>query len=224
MRVGDVDGLLLDEVDEGLVEEKLPDVGDGATGNSVVGEQSSVEVSQDVDVSSTAGVYALLEMHQQHRLRKKRQLTVTGEQGLESDDTVIVGLLNTTEGSVVDVAQIGSVTVSAGNDATVDTSGVAVPHLRVSLRDGLAGVDIDDLDVERQRNTGLALDNVLTNELARHPVRAFGRLGSEDAASISSEQESRVSSLRSDGEVGVVVGGENVLERASLEQGLVWEV
>jgi hypothetical protein len=55
-----------------------------------------------VDVGGTAGV-------------------VTGEDSLELDDTVVVGLLETTEEGSVDVGVVVGVPVSAGDDAGVDT-------------------------------------------------------------------------------------------------------
>lgn len=44
-------------------------------------------------------------------------------------------------------------------------SGVAVPQVRVELRNGFAGVGVDQLDVQVERNTFLGLGDVLTNEL-----------------------------------------------------------
>lgn len=67
------------------------------------GEASrKVRNRRTVDVGSTAGI-------------------VTGEDSLELDNTVGVGLLETTEEGRVDVALVIAVAVSAGDDARVDT-------------------------------------------------------------------------------------------------------
>jgi hypothetical protein len=42
-------------------------------------------------------------------------------------------------------------------------SGVAVPQVHVDLRNGFAGVGVDQLDVHVERNTLLGLRNVFTN-------------------------------------------------------------
>jgi hypothetical protein len=147
---------------------------------------------------------------------------VAGEQSLESNHAVIVSQLNTTKHSVVDVGQVTLVAVPASDNATIDTRGIAVPDLGVGLRNHLAGVHVDDLNVERQRDTGLVLDNILADELACYPVRSLGRLRSQRAAGIACKQGGWVGSLRSDREVGVMVGVQDVFERASLEQRLVW--
>lgn len=120
-----------------------------------------------MDVGSTAGV-------------------VTGESGLEVNNTVGVTFLDTTEESGVDVQRVGGVTVTAGDNSRVDTlcksvicflvdtigfsqgiaySGVAVPQISVDLGNRLAGVGVDELDVHEEGNTLLILGNVLTNKL-----------------------------------------------------------
>lgn len=45
--------------------------------------------------------------------------------------------------------------------------GVTVPKISVNLRNRLAGVGVDQLDIHVEWNTLLGLDNVLTNELTR---------------------------------------------------------
>jgi hypothetical protein len=42
-------------------------------------------------------------------------------------------------------------------------SGVAVPQVHVDLRNGFAGVGVDQLDVHVERNTLLGLRDVFTN-------------------------------------------------------------
>lgn len=146
--VGVVGGEKLDLGDQVLVEEGLANVaGIVVHAQGLVGEQSGVGVDHDVDVGGTAGV-------------------VTGEDGLELSNTIIVGQLDTTQPGVVDVGLVGAVTVAAGNNTGVDTGRVAVPHLEVDIRDGLASVDINDLVVKDDIQTTLLLDDVLADILA----------------------------------------------------------
>ncbi|KAI6770948.1 hypothetical protein HG531_009803 [Fusarium graminearum] len=134
--------------DEILVEEGLSDMaGIVVAAESVVGEKSGVGVNHDVDVSRSAGV-------------------VTREDGLKLSNTVTVGLLDSAEPGLVDVCFVRVVAVAVCNDAGVNTSGVAVPHLEVDVGDGIAGLDIDDLVVEDNVESILLLDDVFSDILA----------------------------------------------------------
>lgn len=42
---------------------------------------------------------------------------------------------------------------------------VAVPGVKVDVRDRVAGVGVNDLEVQEQRNTSLVLRDVLANQL-----------------------------------------------------------
>lgn len=88
---------------------------------------------------------------------------------VELQDTVLVGELNTTEHSVVDVARISSVAVAISNNTTVHAGGIAVPGFEGDLRDGLASCGVDDLDIECQGHTRVTISDVLTDILARDP-------------------------------------------------------
>ena len=44
-------------------------------------------------------------------------------------------------------------------------SRVAVPGIKVDVRDGIAGVGVNDLEVQVQRHTGLVLGDVLADQL-----------------------------------------------------------
>ena len=96
---------------------------------------------------------------------------VTGESCVELQDSVLIGELDATEHRVVDVASIGSVAVAVRNNASVHTSAVAVPRLEGNLRDRLASRGVDNLDIERQGHTRVAVSNILTDILARNPCR-----------------------------------------------------
>lgn len=45
-------------------------------------------------------------------------------------------------------------------------SGIAVPDVHVDVRQGVASVGVNHLDVHVQRDTGLGFDNVLADQLA----------------------------------------------------------
>jgi hypothetical protein len=110
------------------------------------------------------------------------------ENSLEHNDTLLVALLDTTEPRCVKVRRISAVSIAVRHNAGVYTNGVTVPELKESLRYRLTGIDIDDLDVEREWNTCLSLSHILAHELALDPVRSLGRLGSEDAGVVASER------------------------------------
>lgn len=46
-----------------------------------------------------------------------------------------------------------------------------MPDVRVDVRQWLAGVGVNELDIHEQRHTGLALDHVATNELSGNICR-----------------------------------------------------
>ena len=148
MGVGVVGRGLLHSRDEALVEVRLTNmrcVNIIAEGS--VGEECSIGMNHDMDMCSATNV-------------------VTGEDGLELGDTVSVGLLDSPTKCGVDIGGIVRIAVSTGNNTRVDTSAVAVPDLDVDIRDGLTGVNVDDLVVEGNRNTRLIVRNILTDVLA----------------------------------------------------------
>ena len=143
---------------------------------------------------------------------------VAREDGLVADHTLLVTGLDTTEESRVQVALVLGVSIATGDNTGVDTGGIAVPEVGIDLRDGLAGVDIDQLDVEVQGHTGLVLDEVLADELTGDVVRALGDLGLHDAGAAVPEELAGVA-IEVDGLVRVVVGGQHLVEVAHLEVG-----
>lgn len=193
----------LDLGDEVLVEEDLADVGDDTASDGVVAKDGGILVGEDVDVSGTAGV-------------------VTGEDGVECCDTVGVCLLETTEESLVDVGKIAGVTVATGNDTRVYTGRVAMPPLEEDFRNRLAGVDVDDLNVDGHRNTLLILGNVLADILAGNVVRALGNFGSKDAGSVVGEENRWVGVDSDVSEVGLVVSGQDGVEITGPEIRALW--
>lgn len=72
---------------------------------------------------------------------------------------------------------------------SVDTSGVGVPDISPDIGEGLAGRDVDELDVGHDGNTLLVVDQVRADVLAKDVERANLALGVEDGASVVSEDE-----------------------------------
>lgn len=66
----------------------------------------------------------------------------------------------------------------------VDTSSICVPEVEHDPFNRLAGPDIRDLDIEQDRNTRLILTGIMPDYRAVGIVRAFFRLGRQDAAGV----------------------------------------
>ena len=142
---------------------------------------------------------------------------VTGESGLELCDTVNVGLLNAAVPGVVDVALVGRVTVALRNDTGINAGGVAVPHLKIDVGDGLASVNIDNLVVKNGGYTFLAFHEVTTDPLSTNIIRALGDLGGQDARAVTFEKGSGISVESVSLQGGVVVGGNDSVKVALCE-------
>lgn len=137
----------LNLVDQVLVEVGLADMAAvDIVSKGLVLEQSSVGMSEKVNVGSAAGV-------------------VAWEEGLKLRNTILVGLLDTTAKGVVDVSLVVDVSVTLVVHTSIDTSGVAVPDIEIQLGYRLAGLNVDDLVVENEVNTLLVLLEVATNGL-----------------------------------------------------------
>lgn len=91
---------------------------------------------------------------------------MTREKGQELTDTILVGLLNATQESLVDVAQVGRIAVTLGVDTGVDTSRVTVPHLKVDIRHRLTGINVDHLIVEDDLGPLLIFDDTVSDVFA----------------------------------------------------------
>lgn len=110
LRVGGIDCGSLDLRDEVLVKKDLADVGGGQIEERAVGGGRGVEVDQDVDMGGPACV-------------------VSGDEGVEEHDTIVVGLLDAAEERGVEVVgRRCRVAVATGTDTRVDARGVAVCH------------------------------------------------------------------------------------------------
>jgi hypothetical protein len=92
---------------------------------------------------------------------------MTREKGQELTDTILVGLLNAAQESLVDVAQVGRIAVTLGIDTGVDASRVTVPHLKVDIRHRLTGINIDYLIVQDDFSSLLIFNDAISDVFAR---------------------------------------------------------
>lgn len=86
-----------------------------------------------------------------------------------------------------------------------------MPDLKICFRNRVASVDIDDLDIQSQGYTLLALGNILANEFPGYPVRALSRLWGQDARVIAREENCGVGVGGDASQVGLVVGVQDLL-------------
>lgn len=172
--------------DKLLVKEQLPDMRNVATGEGVVRQHMSICVGNDVNMGSATRV-------------------VTREQSLELSNTVRVGLLNTAQESLVQVGGIVAVAVHGALNSRVDTSGIAVPHIPVEVLDRLAGVDVNELAIENDRNSSLSIADIGTDQLSLHPEGTDLALGCQDTDGVLGEQLC-FRCVRGNVEVGMVRG------------------
>lgn len=77
------------------------------------------------------------------------------------------------------------------------------PDLKVDVGNGLAGLDIVDLEVEGKIDTGLVLGDVLADILASDVVGAFSNLRAEEAE-VGASEDLGGGSLKSVSGVGLV--------------------
>lgn len=119
----------------------------------------------------------------------------------ELGNTIGIGLLDTTEPSLVNVGLVRRVAIAGGNDTGVYTGRVAVPHLEVDIGHGFASVNVNDLVVNDRVDTLLVLGKLTADVLAADVVRALGDLGGQDAGVVATEEGCRI------GVEGVAHGG-----------------
>lgn len=136
-----------DLVAEVLVKVGLTDVaGRDIVAQRAVGQRLSVRVNKEVVVDGASNVVPWVDT-------------------LESSNTVSISLLDAAEESCIDVGQIRRVAIALGDYTRVYTRGVAVPELEVNAGNRLAGVDVDDLVVQDDRNSTLAIGDIGADEL-----------------------------------------------------------
>lgn len=145
--VGGVWGDGISFSDEILIEEDLADVRNVSASIGTVLIGCAVEVGEDVEVGGSAGV-------------------VTWEEGGELGDSLIRCRLELSQECGVQVAEVGRVSITAGDNTGVDTCGIAGPDLDDRVGYWVAGGHVDDLGVEDELNTLLVLAGILTDILA----------------------------------------------------------
>lgn len=104
---------------------------------------------------------------------------MTREDRVELNDSIIIGLLDATESSVVQVGSIVRVAIAIGLHTRVDTGGVAAPDIGPDSDERLAGVHVDELDVRHEGDTDLILGEVGADILAQDVEGANLALGVE---------------------------------------------
>lgn len=172
---GDVDGVGvvriggLDGAAQVLGVEELADVGHGLVedGDGTVFQEARAGVREQVGVGGPAVV-------------------VTGNDGLEVDDAVVVGQLDAAEVGGVDTVRG---VVARDGDARVDTGGVRAPDVDGDGGNGRAGADVDVLHLEVQVDTVgvLGLLHVGAEVLALDIVGTGGDLRGQDARGVGLE-------------------------------------
>ena len=81
-------------------------------------------------------------------------------------DTLVVTRIDATAESVVPVAGISNVSIALGDNAGVDAGGVCLPEVDVESGNGLAGVHVNDLEVDIKGNTLLIFNDVVTDQFS----------------------------------------------------------
>ena len=116
------------------------------------------------------------------------------EDSLKRNDAILVALLDAPQRRVLQVGLVVLAnSVALRYDTRVYAGSVAVPHLKESLRNRLARVHVDDLDVQCHGDALLIFGNILTHEFTFDPVRALGHLGCKDAGVVSCEEGGGIS-------------------------------
>lgn len=178
-------------------------MGDCAAREGIVGVQGCVQVRHDVDMVGTASV-------------------VARNEGVECDNADIIRRLHTTHEGCVEVGGVIGVAVAASADTGVHTSRVARPDLEVRLRDGLTGVNIDDLYVQGHWYALLTLGDVLSDKFAGNPVWTLGCLGCQYARVVARKEDGGIDIWGDASQVALVIGVEDSLSVASAKERLVY--
>lgn len=150
--------------DELLVEENLSNVVGLANDVGLVGQDGRVLADEKMDVVSTA-------------------LVVSWEDCVELNNTIAVSLLDTTEEGGVQAA------LATGGDAGVDTHGTAVPDVDKSIGDRSVSVDVEELKVQVDWDTGVFLGDVDTNVLSRDKVGSNGDFRGKTRGGVGTEDD-----------------------------------
>lgn len=138
---------------------------------------------------------------------------------VKRDNTIVVRKAYAAEKGGVKIRLIRRVAVAVRNNTRVNPSGVAMPCLQIDLGNGLASVDVNDLDVKGERYPLLVLGHVLADKFTGNPVGALGHLRREDTAVVARKKNRWIRIGSDTGKVGLVVSRKNSINIASLEIG-----
>lgn len=93
---------------------------------------------------------------------------VPGKDRLKLSHTIGVSLLDAAAPSPVQVGLVGlPIAIALDCDARVDSSGIGMPDLKVSVLHGLASVDVDNLEVHHYGNAFQILGNIAADVFIR---------------------------------------------------------
>jgi hypothetical protein len=147
---------------------------------------------------------------------------VPGKERLEGHNAVFIRLLDAAQEGVVQVGAVVGVAIAVRNNTRINSSAVAMPNLEEGFRHRLAGVDVDDLYVQRKRYTFLTLGHVLANKLSLDPIRTLSHLGGEDAAVVARKEGAGVRVDGDASQVALVIGGEDAVDITGTDVGLLY--
>lgn len=122
-------------VKEVLVEEKLPNVLDTSTGNSIIRFHSHIRMRDNMDMVCPPAV-------------------VTREDGRQSRNTIFICSLGTTERSTIHATVAEEVVLPFVDDTSVHAGGISIPEIPPNPRDRLTGDVVDELALDDNRDTG----------------------------------------------------------------------
>lgn len=89
----------------------------------------------------------------------------------------------------IQIRRIIRIPIPIRHNTRVHTRAITMPNLKESLRDRFARLDVDDLDVESQRNALLIVSDVFADKFALDPVGTLGYFGAEHAAVVAREDD-----------------------------------
>ena len=109
---------------------------------------------------------------------------MTREDTLELRDAISVRGLQSSQKRAIEICRVVFVAIAGTDDAAVDAGGVAVPEIPHEVRDGVAGVDVDELGIDDNIEAGFGFGDVGADVLALNPEGADFSFGGEDTGGV----------------------------------------
>lgn len=105
--------------------------------------------------------------------------------------TVAIGRLQTTAVGGIDVACIGTVSVSSCDDTAINTGGVGIPEINHDIWDRFAGGYVNDLEVKNEINALLMINlpDIRADKLSRDIVWSFCHFRNQDTRLVACEDD-----------------------------------